>query len=191
MKNSEEKFFNVVGVVVGVGVGVVVVVVVKNSCFFCCFVFKNSFLPLAIFFFSFSCLFEKPQKPHNTTLSCQKKREEERDLERERGSFVGSSEIPSGATSRDHRCPQDFEINRFDESVSSISLLRVVVNFITQLPFELVRSKWTFCFTWKEIERTRTTTTTQRKEARGDAAGFTRSRTRKYKNKNNALNKPL
>ena len=92
MKNSEEKFFNVVGVVVGVGVGVVVgvgvgvvvVVVVKNSCFFCCFVFKNSFLPLAIFFFSFSCLFEKPQKPHNTTLSCQKKREEERDLERER-----------------------------------------------------------------------------------------------------------
>ena len=53
MKNSEEKFFNVVGVVVGVGVGVVVVVVVKNSCFFCCFVFKNSFLPLAIFFLFF------------------------------------------------------------------------------------------------------------------------------------------
>ena len=55
-----------------------------------------------------------------------------------------------------------------------------------------MRSKWTFCFTWKEITRTRTTpTTTRRKEARGNAAGFTRSRTRKYKNENNALNEPL
>ena len=91
MKNSEEKFFNVVGVVGGVGVGVgvvVVVVVVKNSCFFCCFVFKNSFLPLAIFFFSFSCLFEKPQHTTKKRLSPVKKRERKREIERERERIV-------------------------------------------------------------------------------------------------------
>ena len=79
MKNSEEKFFNVVGVVGGVGVGVVVVVVVKNSCFFCCFVFKNSFLPLAIFF-SLFLAFLKNHKNHTTRLSPVKKRERKREI---------------------------------------------------------------------------------------------------------------
>ena len=39
MKNSEEKFFNVVGVVGGVGVGVAVVVVVKKLLLFLLFCF--------------------------------------------------------------------------------------------------------------------------------------------------------
>jgi hypothetical protein len=75
------------------------------------------FFALAIFFSLFLAFLKKQ---HTTRrLSAVKKRESKRERERERGSFVGSSEIPSSATSRDHCCPQDFEINRFN-GVSSI-----------------------------------------------------------------------